>query len=215
MSSVAHLPLVADLTQQTALVAACHDHGFSVRTHVGLLRADRAASCLLAPKLGDLVLVATSDSGQSWILAVLRQDAEETAIEVEGDLRIRSRTGQVIVSAREDVRIAAGRTVGVAASGFEVNAATANLVLDSVRYAGRALAAELESLRTVATTVESVVERFSQRVKRSFRQVAEIDSVKANHIDYAAESTLHLRGDHAIVTAERLVKLDGKQIHVG
>lgn len=215
MTQLAHTLDHDEVFQQTAHVAAQHDDGYSLRCGAGLLRAERAASCLVAPALGDQVIVATSRTGESWILAVLRRSGDETAIEVDGDLRIRSRSGQVLVSAREDVSITAGGTVGVAASALTLDAAAATVAFERLRYLGRSLVAELDTVRSVATTVESVVDRFRQRVKRSFRRVEEIDSVKANHIAYAAESTLSLRGDHAVITAERLVKLDGKQIHVG
>lgn len=215
MTQLAHSLAHDEVFQQTAHVAAEHDGGYSLRTAVGMVRAERAASCLVAPALGDLVIVAHSRAGESFILAVLRRSGEETAIEVDGDLRIRSRGGQVLVSAREDVSIAAGRTVGVSASALRLDAAAATVAFERLRYLGRSLVAELDTARTVATTLESVVDRISVRVKRSFRRVEEIDSVKANHIAYAAESTLSLRSDHAVITAERLVKVDGKQIHMG
>jgi hypothetical protein len=62
---------------------------------------------------------------------------------------------------------------------------------------------------------DSLFERVSQRVKRSFRTVEDIDQLKAKKIDYAAESTLALRAEHAVVHGEELIKVDGKQIQLG
>jgi hypothetical protein len=52
-------------------------------------------------------------------------------------------------------------------------------------------------------------------VKRSYRFVEEADQVKAQRIDYAAEKSVCLRGENALVVAEELVKVDGGQIHLG
>jgi len=52
-------------------------------------------------------------------------------------------------------------------------------------------------------------------MKRSFRTVEDIDQLKAKKIDYAAETTMALRAEHAVVHAEELVKVDGKQIQMG
>ena len=60
-----------------------------------------------------------------------------------------------------------------------------------------------------------MVERISVDAKRSYRTVSEIDQVKAEQIDYAAETIMNLHGKNTLVTAEELVKLDAAQIHVG
>jgi hypothetical protein len=62
---------------------------------------------------------------------------------------------------------------------------------------------------------DSLFERVSQRVKRSFRTVEDIDQVRANKIDYASESTLALRAENAVVHAEELMKVDASQIQLG
>ena len=70
-------------------------------------------------------------------------------------------------------------------------------------------------LALVTETLDSVLDRFSQRVKRSYRTVEETDQLKAERIDYTASSTMSLHGENALVTAEQLVKVDGEQIHLG
>ncbi len=48
-----------------------------VRTRRGVVRAERAAGCLLAPRCGDGVLTAFLPDGEAWVTCVLtRQDVE-------------------------------------------------------------------------------------------------------------------------------------------
>jgi Protein of unknown function (DUF3540) len=51
---------------------------------------------------------------------------------------------------------------------------------------------------------------------RSYRTVTEMDQLRAERIDHvAAEQAMNLRGKDTLMTAERLVKVDGEQIHMG
>jgi transglutaminase/protease-like cytokinesis protein 3 len=60
-----------------------------------------------------------------------------------------------------------------------------------------------------------VLERWSQKVKRAYRKVEQIDELRAQNIDYSADQTMSLHSENALVTAEGLVKVDGEQIHLG
>ena len=63
--------------------------------------------------------------------------------------------------------------------------------------------------------MDSVTERWTQKTKRSYRFVEEMDITRAQEIDTRASGTLSMRGKNAITTAEELVKMDGRQIHLG
>jgi len=62
---------------------------------------------------------------------------------------------------------------------------------------------------------DSVVERLSQRVRRSYRKVEELEQVHAQQLDYVATKNVSVRGHNTLLTAEELVKLDGEQVHLG
>ena len=51
--------------------------------------------------------------------------------------------------------------------------------------------------------------------QRSYRTIEDIDQLKANKIDYAAETTLALRARHAVVHAEEICKVDAGQVQLG
>ena len=105
--------------------------------------------------------------------------------------------------------------VTVIAGELNVSALSSNVVVQKLSYVGSRLRSEVESIKAFAGSLDSVLDRFTQRVKRSFRTVTELDQVKAERIDYAAKQSLTMRGENAIVTAEQLVKFDGEQIHMG
>jgi hypothetical protein len=189
-----------------------------VRTALAELSAKRAVGCLVEPREGDRVLIATEEDGESFVLSVLERGASRpapTTIAVEGDLVLRSGRGKIQIAAQEGIDIAAGAPVRVSASAIEIAALHGRAALDRLEVFGAAVKAELGKVKMIASTFDAVVDRFSQRAKRSYRTVEEIDQVRARQIDYAAEGNAHLRGENALVTAIDVVKVNADQVHLG
>ena len=189
-----------------------------IRTAAGELTAKRAVSCLVAPRPDDQVLVASSQRGTCWVLAVLERpgDDRRTEIEVDGDLTLRSRGGRTCIAGQVAVDVvSAGDIELVTPRRFNLTATEGNIVLESLSYVGETLRSELGKIKLFARTFDAVLERFSQRAKRSYRTVEQHDQLRAASIDHRAESTMCLRGQNTVLTAQQLVKIDGEQIHVG
>jgi hypothetical protein len=210
MSNTAHKIEVKAVFQDFGEVTSIHGEHLVVRTALADVPARRAASCLLAPAVGDRVLLAIQERGDAYVLAILDQrDPGAAVLSVEGDLTLRSVRGKVAVAAQEGIDLVTGAAARIMASAVEVEAASALSVL------GGAVKAELGKVKMYAATLDSFFERVSQRAKRSFRTVEEIDQVRAQHIDYAANANVQIRGENALVTAHDLAKINGDQVHIG
>jgi hypothetical protein len=113
------------------------------------------------------------------------------------------------------VKIVGGREINVVSGSVDVNALEGDVSVGRLAYLGRVIKTEVEKLRTVAGTLDMVVDRVTQRVKRSIRIVEQFDQVRAERIDYAAKQTLNMRGETTVVSARKLTKMDGEQIQLG
>jgi len=217
MSTLADQLDLHEVVQEIAKVVAVGPE-LAVKGQGGRYRARRGVSCLVAPGLGDTVLVALAADGRCWVLAVLerpgRQDAK-VELSVDGDLDIRSVTGRLGLAAAKGMSLVSGREVAVVSGRVEVNAVEGSVVVERLRLLGGLLQTEVDRVKTMAKSVDVVLERFSQRVKRSYRQVEELDQLRAERIDHAASGTMSLQADNALVTARKLAKIDGEQVHLG
>jgi hypothetical protein len=210
MESVARKIEIKAVFQQFGEVVGLDGELVTVRTAIADVSARRAASCLLAPAVGDRVLLATEERGDAFVLAVLEQrDPRAAVLSVEGDLTLRSLRGKVSVAAQEGVDIVTTAAARLMARAVDVEA------IDTISILGGAAKAELGKVKMFAATLDAFFERVSQHAKRSYRNVEEVDQVKARHIDYAATGNAQLRGENALVTAHDLVKVNGEQVHVG
>lgn len=188
---------------------------FVVATGDGEVVVRRAASCLLEPAAGDVVLVARS-GGAAWILAVLERDAARAAeLSVEGDLRLRTPRGKIALVAQEGVDVISAGPTRIVSNGVELKTTTATVLCEGLDYVGGWVKAEVERAKLLAESLDQVVDRFSQRVKRSYRSVEELDQKHAGAVHHRVDKTMRVHAHDTALTADGLVKIDGKQIHVG
>lgn len=208
--------LATDVTQEQGLVLRSDGAELVVRTSSGDYRARRAVSCLVEPRPDDLVLLAATARGACYVLAVLeRVDVAPTRLVADGDLEIAAERGRVTIEGKEGLSLASGKLLELVAGSLSMKALDASLVAERLGVIGRHVTSEFERAKTFATSLDSVLGRWTQRVKRAYRTVEESDHLRAERIDYEAQRTLNLHGQNAVVTAEELVKVDGGQILVG
>ncbi len=191
------------------------DEAIVVATTRGNLRCRRAVGCLVAPEVGDYVLVAGAPSGTCFVLSVLERESARATLSVDGDLDLAVDGGALRVMARDGVELLTPRKIELAAQTVEMTARRARMVLDELHYLGSTMLGELGRVRTRATSIDSVVGRVTQRVKASFRRVEEIDQLDAGRIDHKAKETMTLRAECALVNATEIVRVDGEQIMMG
>ena len=187
----------------------------TIRLWTGILEARRAKSCLVAPEIGDKVLCAIEADG-AYVLAVLAgAEGAKTVVTADGDLELRARGGSVAVVGTEGVDLVSGGDLGLTARGLNITAKQGSVAIDELGFFGRLLQAEVTKVTLVAQEMDSVFTRLSQRAKRVFRFVEELDQTRAGSIDMRAQNLVAVRGENTIVSARVLAKVDGEQIHLG
>jgi len=164
--------------------------------------ATRASSCLLAPEIGDKVLLIGEPNGSLYILAVLERASSEAArLSSGGDLVLDAGEGRITVTANEGIDLLTPQDVRISSARLEARAGDASFTFGAARLIGK--------------TVDSVLGRMTQRLKNSMRWVEGSEQVRAGQLDYEAEGMMHLHGENTVVTAAKIVKADGKQVHIG
>jgi len=188
----------------------------TVETDAGSSEARRAVNCLVDPEPGDLVLLSEDSFGRRYVLSVLEKEAgAAVSIGVENDLDLRVPNGRLRAAARDGVDLAAARDLNLTAPKIELSAQNAKVAFDQMEYVGSHLEAHVERIKLFGATCHSAFERVSQRVKRSYRWVAEIDQLQAGHLNYLIKELLNVRGKYSVITAEKDVRIDGDKIMMG
>ncbi|MBW2456842.1 MAG: DUF3540 domain-containing protein [Deltaproteobacteria bacterium] len=181
----------------------------------GSYEARRAKSCLVAPELGDRVLCAIEQDAV-FVLAVLEgREGAATRLTAEGDLRLQAPAGRVSVCSGKGVDIIAAEDVAVTTHTVNVRAKHGSVAVDELGYLGKLVRVQVGKVALFAEEIDSRMTRLTQRAKRVFRFVEDLDQTRAGTVDMRAESLAALRGENTMVTARVLAKIDGQQVHIG
>jgi hypothetical protein len=216
MENLAINPSAAKAVQEFGTVVAQQGSCFDVETPSGLFRLKRAFSCVVAPEVGDRVLVVRSPLEGGFILSVLkREPGAKATLAFEADVDIITRKGKLGMVSPQGVAVASHKEIHLLASKIGMSAAEGDIRIGKLSVLGEACDISLKTVKFLARTCESVLERFMGRAKRSYRIIEDMDQVKAGTIHHTAEKALMLRGTFAQMTAKDDVHIDAERIHVG
>jgi hypothetical protein len=162
------------------------------------------------------VLLVTDTEGDDFVLAVLvRAGLGGAQLTLPADTDMQTQGGTLKISGRDGLALQSAHQVSVLAPQLQVSALQGDVTIHHLSIVGEAWRSCIDTVKTVGRSFDSVLERCHARVSRSYRQVEELDQVKAGQIDYQADTSLQLHGKYALVTAQELVKMDADQIHLG
>lgn len=170
--------------------------------------ARRAASCLLQPAVGDTVACfAAGDDGPLWITAVLVRAVDAPAtVSLPPGTAIECAGGALTLQAD---------ALHLRARSLDVEGERACLNVEQVSGVGRKSSWSYGAVKLTAELVESFAERLLQFSRWSQRLVDGPDQVRSRQIDWRAEQTMQLQAQVVIANADKLLKADGEQIHLG
>jgi len=196
-------------------VETIHDDGsYSVRCDGYVWLCRRAASCLLMPAAGDTVLVSGPDHQRVYLLAVIEQaNPAASLLEVPGDLCVAA--ANVAIESRENTRLTSAQALDLNSTNLNVQSDKGMCLVNEMEYVGKQVKSTVGFFHFIGNVYESIVDRLSQMSRSSFKVTEGVEQVRAGMIDYEAEKTARVHSKYTVVTAEDLIKVDGKQIHMG
>lgn len=198
-----------------ARVTGVCDGVFGLSGMTGQLTAKRAASCLLEPAAGDNVLAACASEGTWYVLAVLSRGDTAAVVSLPADSVLRSSQGGLTLAAQTELALAGGEQVSIVTPALEVQAERAQASFSVLRATAGLIEATATRVRNVADMFETIAECIRQRAGSVYREVKDLDHLKAGQVYYKAETVLNMRGKHSVLSAEGEVKIDGTRVHLG
>ncbi len=194
------------------------DHGFfSVKTDYGPVLARQAASCLVKPQTGDLVLTWFDAKGSAFILSVLEtaDSNQETELVFDRQVNLKVRGAGLAITADRDITLAAEGELAGASSSVSIHAENGRAVVDNLSFLGRVFEGRLGRINLIAKAVDHLFNRLTQRLKNTTRYVEENEEIQTGSTRYLVEDSLTMQSKNAMHQAEEIITLNGEQIHMG
>ncbi len=184
-------------TLEKASVIGVQGTALLVRTRIGVMRAERAAGCLLAPRGGDGVLVAVLPGGEAWVTCVLTRADGDAEIELPDRTALRARE----LSVETEKTSFASRVISMEGTLLSLG--------------GGLLLQGFAAVQTVARRIGERAARKVARLGEVSQTTDGLDERSAGRMRVECESGYRLRAENADVRAKTLLDLDAERIKVG
>ena len=197
-------------------VVASEDRFFTVETDRAEVKASKSVSCLVEPLPGDTVLLSQTASGKCYVLSILeREDQGPASLVFDGDVDLKARQGRLRLAAQEGIDLVSAKDTALISTQLSVNSVQAEVNIQQLSFFGNFLQGRIQKIKLIGQACDSVFERVSQRVKRCYRRVEELEQLTAGQLNYRVKKLMSLRGKYSVLTAEEDVRIDGDKILMG
>jgi hypothetical protein len=173
------------------------------QTHVARL----AASALLQPQVGDLVLLAWPD-GHCWVLSVLERHAGSPA-------RLSVPGASSLALSSPKLQLQADHSLDIQTHRLELQAQHSQLRMGVVKLTARLVQVAAERLCTWAEVIQTRAQSLLVRAEQRVSQIDQVDLLHAGQVLTQADQLMQLKARHLQAKAEETVVVDGKQILLG
>ncbi len=175
------------------------------------------------PKVGDNVLVAGEDLSSGYVIGVLpAKDAVHAArftIEEDDD------SGKVIVSVplgdldfraeKGSINLEASQNINLNCHELDLDSAKGDIKITEATYQGRILGMTVERTKMLIGKVNSTVGRLVEKAKNVYRDVENLNQVKAGRMRTLVDGSYHVKGERIVEKARKEVRIDGEKINLG
>jgi len=218
MKSLAKRIESAQTVLEYGWVAEAGEESFLVSTDSGVREAGCALSCLIRPEQGDQVLLSVDGKGNGYILSVLeRPDGSNRrkTIRFDGQVCMDIRNGGLQLTAEESLSLASREKLLFASPRFEIDAKHGEIRAERLSFVGRFFQSQIEKIKIVADTMDSLFRRAVQRMTSSYRYIEEHEEIQSASTRMLIDGTLAVQTKNTMHTAEGHIKIDAEQIHLG
>lgn len=196
-----------------ATVKAINNQLFLVTSSQGIQNAKVAASCLIAPEIGDTVMICTL-YGECFVTAVLEKQSQAHHIRVQGDLKLEA-SGTTTLSSEVGINQISPGKVSVTANAIQQTSKEHQLTCQSLNMNTQESRLQAKNISVVAEQSNTIIDRCYQKADQVIRWVETIETLNIGNWVQNIKGTLNSRAQNQIMTAKSDVKVDAERIHMG
>lgn len=176
-----------------------------------------AYSCLVAPKVNDVVVCVQNDTGMHVVLAILDRldDCQDMTIAFPANANLQSASGNVAIMAKDHVSLLAGDSLVCAATKTIHKSQQAVIKYDNTTVQGQQLNAQFKTVHFLSEMINTIAKNALQKFNHYVRRSAESDQVSAAQMDRKVDGLYSVSSKITMMISKKDTKIDGERIHMG
>lgn len=182
--------------------------------HGSVISAKKAFSCLVAPRVGDRVMV-NSVEGDYFILAILeRRGLQDMTLDFPSSVQMDAKAG-VGIAARGNIDMLTSTSCNLMANDLNMSSSSMKLQTGTLTSQTERIEAHTRDIHLFAEMLNTVAERVTQRATMVVRWVEGMETLNIGNLIQKIRHNYTTHADQAVVTAKSDMRIDAKRIHMG
>jgi hypothetical protein len=198
-----------------ATVKGVSTQSLMIELDVGVMNARTAFSCLVAPIVGDSVLVNRSGNDY-FVLSVLERHTDQNmTLAFPASVKMTASKGQMDFSASSDINLLSTSTTRLLAQ--QISMASADLTLNTGKLSANATDIESHSQTAKLYThmLSTVAKQMSQKTEVLIRWVEKVETLNIGNLIQNIRQNYTSHANQAVITASKDMRIDAERIHMG
>jgi hypothetical protein len=181
----------------------------------GVVNARTAFSCLVAPMVGDIVLVSQSN-GDYHVLAVLERAAEQDmALNFPASVKMTALNGQIDMIAGKDVNLLSTTKTNLLSAEINMTSGEMNVNAGKLTAHTTDVESHSQSMKMYTQMFSSVARQVNQKTDILVRWVEQVETLNIGNLIQNVRKNYTSHSDQAVITAKKDMLINGERIHMG
>ena len=198
-----------------AVVKGVSKESFMIDTGSGVVNSRAAFSCLVAPQVGDTVLVNHSASDY-YLLAVLdRPSGQDMTLAFPADVKFHVTNGQFDLLATKDINLMTTAKTRMLSGDVDISAATMDVNTGKLTTRTQEVESYSQNVKLHTHALSTVAKQISQKTDILIRWVENVETLNIGNLIQNVRKNYTSHSNQAVITAKKDVRIDGERIHMG
>jgi hypothetical protein len=175
--------------------------------------AKTAFSCMVEPRIGDIVLCAADEIGAYYILSIVERpgSCQTTTLSFPDDVVVKT-PESVSMVAEKSIHLIAEEQLNCMAKKTLHQSDQTTICTNEIIAKGKQFSGYFEKLNIISGIVQSFSERFIRKSKSYIRKVEDDDQVSAKQLTRHAEGLCTIKSDVTMMKSEKDTFIDGEHV---
>jgi len=180
-----------------------------------LVNARKAFSCLVAPMVGDTVLLNQS-ADEYHVLAVLERPAEQDmTLAFPSNVKMVASGGQIDLVAGNDINLLSTSRTNLVSGNINMSSGELDISTANLNLRARDIEAHSQTVKLYTDILATVAKQVSQKTGMLVRWVEGVETLNIGSLIQNVRQNYMSRSHQAVITARKDMHIDAERIHMG
>ena len=198
-----------------AIVKGLSNKTLMIQIDAGVINARVAFSCLVAPEVGDIVLVNQS-ANDFHVLAILeRATGQDMTLKFPSNVKMVAADGQFDLVSNKNINVISAANTRMVSKNLNITASNIDINAAKLSTRTKDIESHSQSIKLYTNILDTVAKQVTQKTDTLIRWVENVETLSIGNLIQNVRKNLVSHSTQAVITAKKDMRIDAERIHMG